>query len=190
MTDTYRLLNNIFEYEVPYVDFRAMRKQGSGLKVRFADENKSLHDFIPSWAPVPVKYEKEYKNVSQPDIAVWNDTCLVMSRKARDALSSLISSFGEFLPLENGLYLYNSLSSVSSEVLNEDLSRFDPADFMKPTKIVFLKDAVKGIPIFKPGFAGNSFLLCSEEFKQCCISNEIEGLIFEKELTQIFPTRK
>ena len=76
---TYRLLNDISTCHEAFVDFKALRKQFTDVKVWFPQENTTLLDKLKAtWEPVDVTFESDKKTNSIPDISVWNLSCLVL----------------------------------------------------------------------------------------------------------------
>ncbi len=199
---TYRLLNNVFEYKEAFVDFKAMRRNYNGLKVWFNEENDSLKDKLKTeWQPVNIALEASSdakKNPGIPDLSVWNMSCLVISEKAKKALSSLLEKQGEILPLNDGFYLFNCLQSVGSDTIDGEHSAFEIEQVSAgnsqllgiPKKLVLDSSKIKDKIIFKPGFSHNSFLICQDKFKTLTEKSELGGLIFEENLAQIFPSKK
>lgn len=198
---TYRLLNNVFEYKEAFVDFKAMRRNYDGLKVWFNEENNSLNDkLLDKWVPVDILFEASSHaetSADIPDISIWNMSCLVISEKALDALKSLLETYGEILPLKDGYYLFNCLKSVASDVIDGQNSSFEIEETSNtnnellgtPKKLLLLSSKIKGVDIFKPGFAHNSFLICQNEFKNIVENSNLGGLIFEENLAQILPVK-
>lgn len=187
---TFRLLNNVKSYHEAFVDFRSMRKQFDGIKVWFSQKNESLLDRLNAeWDPVSVSFESDQKSNQVPDISVWNYSCLVLSAKAKSALETLLLEHGEFLPLDNDYWLFNCLDSIGGEAVDPEKSKFqiDSEDSLHIPKVLFLKpEAIEDKPIFKPGFAHNSFLMCSYEFKDVAEKNQLGGVVFEHNLAKIF----
>ncbi|MEJ2406736.1 MAG: hypothetical protein P8171_21055 [Candidatus Thiodiazotropha sp.] len=187
----YRLNNNIFEYSSAYVDFRALRRQFKKLSVEFSQNNESLiSQLSTSWLPVDLDFQSDTKNKPIPDLSIWNMSCLVLNKKAKQALTPVIQLFGEFLPLENDYYLFNCLTSLGGDAIDVNnagvsLDDIDPANI--PKTLTLLPEKITGVPIFKPGFALNTFLVCQDDFKDTVISAELNGLLFEKNLAQLFP---
>lgn len=186
----YRLLNNVNGFHEAFVDFRAMRKQFDGVKVWFSQKNETLLDHLKSdWEPVAVSFESEQKENQIPDLSVWNYSCLVLSQKSKSALEPLIAGKGEFLELNQGYWLFNCLDTIGNDAIDEARSSFqiDSAESIHiPRSLVLKEELLTGKIIFKPGFAHNSFLLCNEEFKNLCESNQLGGVSFEQNLAKIF----
>ncbi len=187
---TFRLLNNVKSYHEAFIDFRSMRKQFDGIKVWFSQKNESLLDCLKvEWDPVSVSFESDQKSNQAPDISVWNYSCLVLSAKAKSALETLLLEHGEFLPLDNGYWLFNCLNSIGGEAVDPEKSTFqiDAEDSLHIPKVLFLKpEAIEDKPLFKPGFAHNSFLMCSSEFKEIASRENLEGVVFEENLAKVF----
>ncbi|WP_028877555.1 hypothetical protein [Teredinibacter turnerae] len=188
----YRLHNDIFQKQYIKVDFKAMRQQVKGLKVGFAYKNESLTDRLSAaWEPAPITYISEVKRADAPDLSVWN-ACLIMSDQARVALSPLLLSYGEFLALEEGYHLYNCLCSAGGEVIDGDRSKFEiefEDALAVPKKLVLNERNLPKSPLFKPGFADNTFFICGEEFKASIEAHGLTGLLFDMDLAQLFPRK-
>ena len=126
---TYRLLNNVFDYKEAFVDFKSMRKNYDGLKVWFNEENESLKTKLKAeWLPVPVEFDASSgakKKAKDPDLSVWNMSCLVLSEKAHNALKTLLEKHGEIFPLNDGYYLFNCLESIGSNAIDGENSSTD-----------------------------------------------------------------
>lgn len=187
---TYRLLNDTFHCHEAFIDFKALRKQFKDVKVWFPQENISLIDKLNSeWAPVDVRFTSDSKNNSNPDISVWNMSCLVLSDRAYKTLEPMLCSIGEFLPLKNNFYLFNCLSTVSDDAIDQSRTAFniENNDINHiPKSLGFIPNKIAGKVLFKPGFAENSFLICQNEFKRVANENKLSGVIFEEGLAQIF----
>lgn len=187
---TYRLLNDIFTCKESFTEYYDLKDQLPGLKVGFNEKTDSLIDKIEGkWTPPAVTFEKSEKGNRIPHICTWNMSCLIMNENANVSLENLIGAFGEFLALDQQFFLYHSTTSIDGSALNEKASSFDAGDYMRPKKLALIEDKVKGLPLFKPGFAHNSFLICSDEFKKACEENALKGLLFESNLAQIFPQK-
>ena len=187
----YRLLNNIFEYHEAFIEFKQFRRQFDGVKVWFNQKNESLIDKLKSdWIPIDTQFSSDRKNNNIPDISIWNLSCLVLSEKAKKVLAPELQSIGEFLPLKNGFYIYNCLSSIDASAIDQTRSHFeinlsDSAHI--PKKLHLLPEKISDKFLFKPAFSHHSFLICSNEFKKTVESNNLSGILFEPDLAQIFP---
>ena len=190
---TYRLLNNIFEYHEPVIEFKTFRKQFDGVKVWFNQENESLLDKLQAdWIPIDIQFSSDRKNNNIPDISIWNLSCLVLNEKAKKVLAPELKSIGELLPLKNGFYIYNCLSSVDASAIDQTRSRFEsnhsnPAQL--PKELYLLEEKVFDKFLFKPAFAHHGFLVCLDGFKKIVESHNLSGILFETDLTQVFPQR-
>jgi len=190
---TYRLLNNIFEYHEAFIEFKQFRRQFDGVKVWFNQKNESLIDKLQSdWIPVDIQFSSDRKNNNIPDISIWNLSCLVLSAKAKKVLAPELKNIGEFLPLQNGFYIYNCLSAVDASAIDQTRSRFesnhsDSAHI--PKELHLLSEKISDKFLFKPAFAHHSFLICSDEFKKRVELHNLSGILFEPDLAQIFPSR-
>ena len=70
---TYRLLNNIFEYHEPVIEFKTFRKQFDGVKLWFNQDNESLLDKLQAdWIPIDIQFSSDRNNNNIPDISIWN----------------------------------------------------------------------------------------------------------------------
>ena len=167
-----------------------MRKQFDGVKVWFPQKNETLIDRLKSdWKPVSVTFDSENKINKIPDISVWNYSCLVLIDRAKIALESILRNTGEFLPLENGYWLFNCLDTIDSTSIDATGSKFkiDAEESLHiPETLNLRPEKISGKVLFKPGFAQNSFLICSSEFKDTATREELGGITFEEDLARIF----
>lgn len=198
---TYRPHNNIFDYKGGFVDYKAMRRISNGLKVWFNEENQSLNDpLISEWKPVDVTFEasSSAKNTAElPDLSIWNMSCLVVSDKAKAALSDTLKNHGEIFPLRDGYHLFNCLTSIGPETIDPSRSSFaidtsneETPSTELPKKLALEEEKIKGVEIFKPSFLNNSFLICQSGFKRFIDENQLTGLLFDTNLVNIFPSDK
>ncbi|MCA6064325.1 imm11 family protein [Thalassolituus marinus] len=187
---TFRLLNNVKSYHEAFIDFRAMRKQLDDVKVWFSQKNETLLNRLKSeWKPVSVTFESDKKTNKIPDISVWNYSCLVLSDRAKIALESILKNTGEFLPLEDGCWLFNCLDTIDGTSIEANGSKFkiDTEESLHiPETLNLRPEKISGKVLFKPGFAHNSFLICSAEFKDTATREELGGITFEEDLAKIF----
>lgn len=190
---TYRLHNNIFKYHNAYVDFRALRKQCNTLSVEFSQRNESLINKLKEeWIPVDVEFKSDSKKKIVPEITTWNMSCLVMSQRAKDILESLLKNHGEFLLLDKNYYLYNCLESIDGKTIDKDNSSFEfeaQNSIHMPKKLSLLEAELRDKPLFKPGFLHNTFIICQSKFKDLIEKENIQGLLFDENLAQMFPTK-
>ena len=190
---TYKLLNNIFKYQEPVIEFKTFRKQFDGVKIWFNQKNESLIDKLKSdWIPIDIQFSSDRKNNNIPDISVWNLSCLIMNDKAKAVLEPELKNIGEFLPLKNGFYIYNCLNSVDGDVIEQahssvDINHSDLAQL--PKELYMLEEKVSDKFLFKPAFAHYGFLVCLDRFKEIVESHNLSGILFESDLSQIFPKR-
>lgn len=92
---TYRLINDVYQCHEALVDFKTMRRQFNDVKVWFPQKNTSLLDKLKTeWTPVDVTFKSDSKKNSNPDISVWNLSCLVLSVKAYEALIDILKPIG------------------------------------------------------------------------------------------------
>ena len=109
---------------------------------------------------------------------------------AYESLGGLLQPSGELLPLKDGYFLYNCLESVSGDAIDAtktmvDVEMQDSSHI--PKSLAFLDEKIRGKPLFKPGFAHNGLLVCQDEFKTIAERSSLGGVIFERDLAQIFP---
>lgn len=187
---TYRLLNDINQCHEAFVDFKALRRQFNDIKVWFPQENIRLLDKLKThWLPVGVSFSSDKKSNTNPDISVWNLSCLVLSDKAYTALKPLLEPHGELLPLENGFFLFNCLSSIGASAVDAAGTslaiEFEDGGNI-PTALALKEELIAGIPIFKPGFLDNGFLICQDEFKKIVEDNKLVGVVLDSNLANIF----
>jgi hypothetical protein len=113
----------------------------------------------------------------------------VLSSKAKSALESLLSGAGEFLPLADDFWIFNCFDSIDGDSIDAEVSKFqiDVEDSLHiSTSLTLKSEKISGKVLFKPGFAHNSFLMCSDEFRDIAIKENLGGVVFEENLAKIF----
>lgn len=134
------------------------------------------------WSPVRVKRLAVVGDrVRQSSDFPWLASgILVLSERAKRALSSLLESYGELLPLESEdlpLWVYNSLTMVDAL----DLEAASVMRMPESNRIIgiddyaFLEDRVGDVPIFHLPYPHPSRLFVSGNFLEILDSHGLKG---------------
>ena len=143
-------------------------------------KGKSLKDL---WKPLIFMKKRQRKHT---DFTIIEDTGIVMSQKAVEALTPLIQHSVELLPLKTiakePFFFVNVIESL--DALDEEKTTFQYSSVSKTKigieKFVFDPKKIKGKHIFKiKGFWYNTFI--SEEFRQSCKAHKLEGLALTRD---------
>jgi hypothetical protein len=138
------------------------------------------------WKPLEVEVFQNENTVDLPDLSIWRDL-IIMNQRAHEALSDLLSPFGEFLPVEllgkNG-YLYHctnihhfSETEVTYQMHGDIYAGVTHLQFSEN----FDAHIVTGI------HKVNSDMYCSEAVAKVIQDNKLTGLLLIKDLTVMAP---
>jgi len=143
-------------------------------------KGKSLEEF---WKPIVFMKKRQRRHT---DFTMIEDTGMVMSQKAVEALTPLIQDSVEILPLKTmakaPFFFVNILESL--DALDEEKTVFQYSCVSKTKigikKFVFDPEKVFDKHIFKiKGFWFNTFI--SDEFRQVCKKNDLQGIDFKRD---------
>lgn len=123
-----------------------------------------------------------------PDITCWRGATLFLSGTAENLLEMQLRSYGELLPIScNGqnYYIFNCLELGS---LTIDVSKQVPLEhgLIEFENIVFDAHNLPDKLLFKSQEEGCTSIFCSESFYLLINKNDLEGLRFSENLTDIF----
>jgi len=144
---------------------------------------------------LPIDYKKSKPVPLLPDVTNWGRNHLVFNQKAYDVIYKHLKPFGEFLPVScegNDYYLFNILQTTDDDLIDQDNSEknimaMDGMDMqMGIKKLKFKENKLKDILIFKTDFDEYVGIFCNSYFKQLIEGANLEGIIFRKNLVDIF----
>jgi hypothetical protein len=135
------------------------------------------------FAPLPDHLDA----VKIPNISIWKNATLVLSDKAYACLKLILADCGEFLPIKIKGFTYYIFNLLTVGKVDESQSIYECDDGIafEIEKLVFDSEDIKDKDLFKSFHHGLGGVFCSEGFKQTCEELEIDGLIFEEDLSNI-----
>lgn len=142
------------------------------------------------WKPLEISFydSTSSKNkTKQPDISV-DHGLLFLNNSACDALSTLIDTDGEILPVsydgQSGA-IFNALKCA--EDFNAlDIKRSIKNDWGDLQSLAFIEERVDAV-LFKCQFEGFTGLFCNDVFKAAVEQAKLNGVTFSVDLGNIFP---
>ncbi|MFC1750818.1 hypothetical protein ACFL2V_18660 [Pseudomonadota bacterium] len=144
------------------------------------------------WNPLVVEYydSSENKTPAQiPDITIDSGR-LYLSEEAYEGLADILSPFGEFLPilvLQKNAYVFNPLK-IAEDIGGVNTKLSFKNDWGDLESLAFHDDKVKEFVVFRSEFDGYMGLFCQEAFKLKIEALGLQGIIFSKDLGNIFPS--
>lgn len=155
---------------------------GEQAAMQFSQSNRALAQY---WSPIDVIVRANDGSANNvPDLTLWRGASVIMSDRAVEALKPMISSCGEFLPLnfEGKLYaLFNCRKEVAADP-QRSVRIEEGGYFMDVEKLVFSDDV--DTPIFKSPFENNRNLFCTDRFRTAVVENGLGGIYFGDDLTE------
>jgi len=122
-----------------------------------------------------------------PDITQWNDTDLIISKKAKESLDNTLKDLGEYYPLSGeckDYLLFNPVLRVGNDIIDLDLTKsiyFDDGSWDRLETLIFNKKSDTLSPaLFTIEIDRGVNLYCTDSFKDDIEKNGMQGLIFEK----------
>ena len=184
----FKLFNDLYNYQsyfIDHIEFTRLlapclgRAKAMGLSI-------SATQVQEIWKPLEVEVFQNENTVDLPDLSIWRDL-IIMNQRAHEALSDLLSPFGEFLPVEllgkNG-YLYHctnihhfSETEVTYQMHGDIYAGVTHLQFSEN----FDAHIVTGI------HKVNSDMYCSEAVAKVIQDNKLTGLLLIKDLTVMAP---
>lgn len=155
---------------------------GEQAAMQFSQNNTALSEF---WRPIDVTMRMNDGSANKvSDLTLWRGASLIMSDRAVGALTPMLSSFGEFLPLQfegKRFALFNCRNEIDADP-HASVRIEEAGYFMGVEKLVF-SDNVDS-PIFKSPFENNRNLFCTDEFRSAVLENRLGGIYFGQDLTE------
>ncbi|AMX03360.1 imm11 family protein [Microbulbifer thermotolerans] len=129
--------------------------------------------------------------VKIPNISIWIGSALVLSEKAKAALSLILEPHGEFLPVqvqETNYFIFNLFTYVEVDE-KKTVYQYSGEDRTFPDgieKLVFSESDLRGKFLFRSGEKSFGGVFCTDEFKQTCEEFDLDGLIFDEDISNIY----
>ncbi|MCL6272145.1 hypothetical protein M3P05_19680 [Sansalvadorimonas sp. 2012CJ34-2] len=181
----YSIHPDYMNYQLFNISGKNARKAlGQGTLFHMSSEPTPYKD---QWSTLEIDlYSHSGKAIPTPDITQKQGR-LFLSEKACKALSPLIASSGELLPVsyidEKGNkgtgWLFNCLT-VSDHALNS--GRCLKNEWGDITWLEFTEEKLEGQPLFRTEFDDYLSLFCSESFVEACKQAGLSGVIFSENL--------
>lgn len=110
---------------------------------------------------------------------------MVLSPKAYEALSAMLSPYGEFLPLEiegETWHLYNTNSIYDDVDMSHSSQQLMDGLVMGVDALRFDEEKLGPAPVFRTNFDGRMAVYCKEAFKLAVQTHGFEALLFRDDL--------
>lgn len=124
----------------------------------------------------------------EPDLYIWNESFLMLSTKAKEAIGGLLEPFGEFLVAKNAkqqdIYLFQVQSNIEPTEERSSL-HFNNGVPDGVEALEFDAASVGTNPVFKTSFDGCMNLYCSERFKNAVVASSLNGVAFNDSLSSL-----
>lgn len=189
----YKLVNDYDSYQILQLDTIKIVEQLDRpdlirqVKRMTSTGNKPL---IAIWGDVKSTFSpmEGTQSVKTPDISVWKGTGLVFSGRAHAYFRLMLEPLGEFLPVEvegNNFYLFHLM--IEGKVDPDSSSREDD-DFGEPMTVTALKfddNDIENKLLFKSEYEFYQAPFCNQKFRELYQKYDLEGLVFEEDLTSM-----
>ncbi|MFT7562015.1 MAG: hypothetical protein ACI93R_003949 [Flavobacteriales bacterium] len=188
---TYLIKNNEAIYQQLALDAVSLRDQLNSSEVELAD--------CVNFGLLNVELEKHWGLVSStfealpdfpeaikvPNISIWKNATLVLSERAHASLKLILAEYGEFLPIYIGDYKYYIFNLIIEGKVDLEKTRYEWDDdiAMELEALVFDSDDIKEKAMFKSFHNGLGGMFCSDAFKVTCEELDLDGLLFDQDLT-------
>lgn len=177
----YQILQNDSDYITLYFDPDEVEDKRGGDDFLFFTTPKS---YASDWVPLELSIKACDSPPVIPSISTWQNY-LVLHDSAYQALEDLLGHYGELLPCmyqEAKFYLFNPLT------IAEDLNAVVPGSVTKRGNLLsginFDENKLESVPVFRTKESYIS-IYCTEVFKESVQSSNLDGLLFNANLTQI-----
>jgi len=146
------------------------------------------------WQALDVQFhdDSDKKNVSSlPDITCWFTDQLVLSELAHNALSEILTPYGEFLSVkykETSYWVFHVTKLTSLDVIDQtdSVRTVEASGHIEVERMSFINSTVKDLLIFKTEYNGFKNVYCSDKFKSLIDNAGLKGLVFNEDLAAIF----
>ncbi|MGL6161866.1 hypothetical protein [Microbulbifer sp.] len=177
----YQIFQNDSDYMTLYFDPDEVEDKLGNDDFVFFTTPKS---YASDWVPLELSIKACDSPPMIPSISTWQNY-LVLHNSAYQALEGLLAPYGEFLPCmyqEAKFYLFNPLT------IAEDLSAVVPGSVTRKGNLLsgieFEAGKLERVPVFRTKESYIS-IYCTEVFKELIQSENLDGLLFSANLTQV-----
>lgn len=124
-----------------------------------------------------------------PDISVWLTSLLLLSPKAHRVLVDMLKPYGEFLPMVvsgEKYFLFNCLTFGDEDSLGTEFECEGGQELW--LKSLAFKTSAESLAMFKSLSNKGMTPFCNQHFKDAVESFALEGLMFDKQLIEVYET--
>lgn len=187
----YRVKGNVRQYKSLSLNSIDLAQQLNRLDalatlVNFPSLNAPL---LPMWGDVSAIFTAESKTaVAKPDLITWASGALYMSISAYELLHRRLEHEGEFLPVSvegDPGYIFNNLE-LAKEDPDYTVNRYFDGEKVGLEHLEFDRRDLERRMLFKSERESCGTLYCTDEFKELCEMNNLNGLIFDEKLLNPF----
>ncbi|SBS24604.1 hypothetical protein MSP8887_00003 [Marinomonas spartinae] len=146
--------------------------------------NDKLSDLWPKTG-LQCLFFKDSKETYQ-DINAYG-SFLVLTQKAYDVVQDSLRNYGEFLDLDvEGIpmMLFNPLVFGTEDMERSEKEYYDGEEI--GIKYLVFDNSTEDKLVFKSKYTARVCMYCNDEFKELVENHSLQGLVFEKEINNIF----
>ncbi|GMR16297.1 MAG: hypothetical protein BMS9Abin31_0619 [Gammaproteobacteria bacterium] len=174
---------NFMEFELSPSEIEA--KLGD---IFILDNTNTWSDF---WKPINGSFfdDSDKQNIiALPDIALWSTDEIVCNEKAYNILKNTLAPYGEWLPVSiEGVsyWLLHVTQKTGIEFVDvkNSIRTIDIVDHIEIEKLLFNENMLNEMLIFKTQYNNYNNIYCLDKFKILVEENDLQGLIFSKDMT-------
>ncbi|MCW8125527.1 hypothetical protein [Microbulbifer halophilus] len=189
----YRLVNDYDSYQTLQLDtIKIVEQLGRPDLIRKIKRMTSTGNtpLIDIWGDVKSTFApmEGTQSVKIPDVSVWKGAGLLFSGRAHAYFKLMLEPFGEFLPVEvegHDFYLFHLMTEGKVDL---DSSSREDDEFGEPMTVTALKfddSDIEDKLLFKSEYEFYQAPFCNQKFKELYQEYDLEGLIFEEDLTSM-----
>lgn len=178
MIKVFQLETNSSDYEV-----LALRDDGDWASLRGCFSGEKMSE---SWVPLDVEIlvEENDQKAKKNDIPSLSPGIPVFTKRAADALGTLLTSNGELLPLGSPVgeyYAFNVTNIIDAlNVERSDVKRFGSGKIMRVNKYEFFREKVVGEVIFKIPQLRRSHIFVTDVFLNAVQKMDLHGIVLKE----------
>jgi hypothetical protein len=187
----YQLKNDPEKYKVVVQSSYELSKNlGVGIRTMQSRmiSDESMGDI---WKVVKVQAEQQSPTAETiPDVSVWGNGWLVLSKNAYEKLLVHLEELGEFLPVDvdvdgNEMFIFRC-TSWAKEDESECILHYVDGEVDGLEHLAFDQEEIDRKLLFKSKLQGGSVVYCSPAFKGLCSELKLDGLRYDENLITPF----